>query len=54
MAEEKRAQHGGRDDTPPRSPLWRRLAWFAGLWAAGVAVLGAVAFGWRALVTTVS
>ena len=26
------------------SPLWKRLAWFAGLWAAGVAVVGAVAF----------
>ena len=24
-------------------PLWRRLAWFAGLWAASVATIGAVA-----------
>ena len=31
-------------DVPP-SPLWKRLAWFAGLWAAGVAVVGAVAYG---------
>jgi hypothetical protein len=26
------------------APLWRRLAWFAALWAAGVATLSAVAF----------
>ena len=25
-------------------PLWRRLAWFVGLWAASVAVLAIVAF----------
>jgi len=25
-------------------PLWRKLAWFAGLWIAGVAVVGLVAF----------
>jgi hypothetical protein len=25
-------------------PLWKRLAWFAGLWAAGVAAVGAVAW----------
>lgn len=30
---------------PPRrpSPAWRHLAWFGGLWAAGVLVLGLVA-----------
>jgi hypothetical protein len=26
------------------APLWKRLAWFVGLWAAGVAVVGAVAY----------
>jgi len=25
-------------------PLWKRLAWFAGLWAAGVATVGIVAW----------
>jgi hypothetical protein len=25
-------------------PLWKRLAWFVGLWVAGVAAVGSVAF----------
>ena len=31
------------EDPPP--PLLQRLAWFVGLWAAGVAAVGAVAYG---------
>jgi hypothetical protein len=27
-----------------RRPLWLRLAWFALLWMAGIAVVGAIAF----------
>ncbi len=29
--------------------LWRRLAWFAGLWLAGAGVTAAVAYALRAL-----
>jgi len=31
-----------RDD--PGSPLWKRLAWFVGLWIAGVVVVSAVGY----------
>lgn len=27
-----------------QAPLWKRLAWFVGLWLASVAVIGTVAF----------
>ena len=36
-----------KDDTK-RVPWARRIAWFVGLWAAGVGVLGAIAFAIRA------
>jgi hypothetical protein len=29
------------------APLWKKLAWFVGLWAAGVACVGAVSFTLR-------
>ncbi len=35
--------------TDAPAPLWRRLAWFVGLWAAGVAAVGAVAMLIRAV-----
>jgi hypothetical protein len=33
---------------------WRRLAWFVGLWAAGVGALALVAGGWRLLLSAVT
>ena len=29
------------------APLWKRLAWMAGIWGASVAALGLIAFGIR-------
>jgi hypothetical protein len=34
--------------TDAPSPLWKRLAWFIGLWLAGVTAVGAVAYLIRA------
>ncbi|MBS0552958.1 MAG: DUF2474 family protein [Proteobacteria bacterium] len=40
----------GRDFPPRRpSPAWRHLAWFGGLWAAGVLVVGLAAMLLRLL-----
>jgi hypothetical protein len=30
--------------TDAPAPLWKRLAWFVGLWAAGVAAVAAVVY----------
>ena len=38
---------GGAVAQGAQGPLWKRLAWFAGLWAAGVAVVGAAAYALR-------
>jgi hypothetical protein len=35
--------------TDAPAPLWKRLAWFFGLWAASVAAVGAVAMLIRAV-----
>ncbi len=35
-------------ETP--APWWRRMAWFAGLWLAGVATVGTLAYGLRLLI----
>lgn len=29
---------------PRETPIWRKLAWFVGLWLASVAVIGTVAY----------
>lgn len=36
--------------TDAPAPLWRRLAWFVGLWAASVATVGAVAMLIRSVI----
>ncbi|MDE8650642.1 DUF2474 domain-containing protein [Novosphingobium album (ex Liu et al. 2023)] len=36
-----------RDITEPPGPLWKRLCWFAAIWAISIGALGAVAYGIR-------
>jgi hypothetical protein len=31
-------------------PLWKRLAWFAGLWLASITMLGVVAYGIKLMI----
>ncbi|MGE3231405.1 MAG: DUF2474 domain-containing protein [Hyphomicrobium sp.] len=38
---------GAPPPADPKRPLWRRLLWFALLWALGVGVVSAVAYGIR-------
>ena len=33
--------------TSYEAPLWKRLAWFIGLWAAGVLTVATIAYGLR-------
>ncbi|MGD0635902.1 MAG: DUF2474 domain-containing protein [Beijerinckiaceae bacterium] len=37
-------------DRADGGPLWRKLAWFVGIWAASVCALGIVAYGIRLLI----
>lgn len=43
--------HDGAASAPPPGRLARRLAWFAGLWFAGVLAVGTVAYVLRAIMT---
>lgn len=36
-----------RDTIPDRPSIWKRVAWFVALYAAGVASVGLVAYGLR-------
>ena len=44
-ARDKPGENAVSDGAP--GPWWLRLAWFVGLWAAGVATVGAVAYALR-------
>jgi hypothetical protein len=39
-----------RADITDPGPLWKRLAWFAGIWAGSVALLGVVAWVLRLMI----
>lgn len=38
---------GAPPSADPKRPLWKNLLWFVGLWALGVGVVSAVAYGIR-------
>lgn len=40
------------DPDAPATPVWRKLAWFAGLWAAGLATITVVAYAIRLFIPT--
>lgn len=40
----KPAKSGGPVSGDGAGPLWKRMAWFVGLWLAGVTVVGTVAY----------
>ena len=44
------AQRDTRTDA--ETPVWRKLAWFAGLWLAGLATITVVAYAIRLLIPT--
>jgi hypothetical protein len=44
IAADARPQAAPRAIGQPNTPLWKRLAWMAAIWAASVAALGAVAW----------
>lgn len=41
-----------KPDTTDAGPLWKRLLWFAAIWAGSVAALGAVAMAIKAAIGT--
>ena len=38
--------------TDPKTPVWKKLAWFAGLWIAGLATITVVAYAIRLFIPT--
>ena len=42
----------GNASDPDAGPLWKRLAWMAGIWTASVVALGIVAMAIKAVLRT--